>query len=146
MKKSILVLTVAAFITSAFLTSCNSAAEKVEIAKDKVSEASKDLDIANKEYLADIENYKKEIDERITANDQLIADLKLKIAEEKKDAKSDYKNIIVLLEQKNNDLKKKMKDYKAEGKENWVKFKSEFSYDMEELAKAFKDLTVKNVK
>jgi hypothetical protein len=40
----------------------------------------------------------------------------------------------------------KMDNYKADSKENWEKFKVEFSRDMDELGAAFKDLTVKNVK
>ena len=51
-----------------------------------------------------------------------------------------------LWNKKNSDLKMKLDNYKAEGKENWKKFKIEFNRDMEELGIAFKDLTVKNVK
>ncbi|MFN0047523.1 MAG: hypothetical protein ACKVOU_00200 [Cytophagales bacterium] len=43
-------------------------------------------------------------------------------------------------------MKKKMDDYKEDGKENWEKFKTEFNHDMDEIGNAFKDLTVKNVK
>ena len=43
-------------------------------------------------------------------------------------------------------MKKKMDDYKAEGKDKWNEFKIEFNRDMEEIGKAFKDLTVKNVR
>ena len=50
------------------------------------------------------------------------------------------------MEQKNTDLKRRLDDYKQDGKENWEKFKIEFNRDMDELGKAFKDLTVKNVK
>ena len=50
------------------------------------------------------------------------------------------------MEQKNTDMKKRMDEYKADGKEQWKKFKAEFSRDMDELGQAFKDLTVKNVK
>ena len=39
-----------------------------------------------------------------------------------------------------------MDEYKADGKENWEKFKAEFNHDMDGLGSAFKDLTVKNVK
>ena len=39
-----------------------------------------------------------------------------------------------------------MDDYKVEGKDKWEKFKTEFSHDMDELGKGFKDLTVKNIK
>jgi hypothetical protein len=41
-------------------------------------------------------------------------------------------------------MKKRMDDYKADGKENWIKFKDEFNRDMQELGKSFKDFTVKN--
>jgi hypothetical protein len=39
-----------------------------------------------------------------------------------------------------------MEDYKVDTKEQWESFKTEFSHDMDEMGKAFKDLTVKNVK
>jgi len=64
----------------------------------------------------------------------------------KKEAAADYKIKVDELEQKNSDLKKQMDDYKAEGKEKWEKFKTEFGHDMDELGNAFKDFTVKNVK
>ena len=43
-------------------------------------------------------------------------------------------------------MKKRLEEYKDEGQEKWTSFKSEFNHDMDELGKAFKDLTVKNVK
>ena len=43
-------------------------------------------------------------------------------------------------------MKRKMDDYKEEGKEKWETFKTEFTHDMDELGTAFKNLTVKNVK
>lgn len=44
---------------------------------------------------------------------------------------------ITVLEQKNSDLKKKLDDYKVEDKEQWEKFKVEFSKDMNDLGTAF---------
>jgi hypothetical protein len=41
-------------------------------------------------------------------------------------------------------MKKRMDDYKADSRESWVQFKDQFSRDMEELGKAFKDFTIKN--
>ncbi|MES2397449.1 MAG: peptidase M23 [Bacteroidota bacterium] len=144
MKKSIFVITASALIGASILTSCNTSAEKVENAQDKVSEATLDLDKANEEYLVDIENYRKETEAKIAANDQSIAEFNARIENEKNEAKADYKKKIAELEQKNSDIKKKMAEYKAEGKEKWELFKTEFSRDMDELGKAFKDLTVKN--
>lgn len=145
-KKSILALTVATLISGAIVTSCNSVAEKVENAQDGVKEAHDDLDKANQEYLEDVLNYRKEAANKISTNEQSIVQFKSRIELEKKEAKDDYKKKIAVLEQKNSDMKKRMDDYKVEGKEKWKIFKTEFSRDMDELGNAFKDLTVKNVK
>ena len=76
----------------------------------------------------------------IAANDQIIADLKATIQHDKKAAKADYKSKVSALEQKNAEMKKKMKDYRQDGKDKWQAFKTEFTHDMDELGKAFKDL------
>ena len=146
MKKLILKVVASVFLTGALLTSCNTPAQKVENAEDNVTEANQDLAKANREYEAEIESYRKETADKIEANNKSIADFNARIALEKKDAQDDYRRQIATLEQKNSDMKKKMDDYKAEGKEKWEKFKTEFSRDLEELGNAFKDLTVKNVK
>ena len=153
MKKSILSLAVCTFITGAIITSCNTSSEKVENsqnnvqeAKKNVEEANNDLDKANQEYLKDIENYRKEIADKIAANDQSITELKTRIKHEKKEAKADYKKTIDKLEQKNSDMKKKLDDYKADGKEKWELFKTDFNKGMDEIGKSLKDLTAKNVK
>jgi F0F1-type ATP synthase membrane subunit b/b' len=146
MKKTILKLTASAFIAGAILTSCSTSAEKVENAQKNVNEANKDLDNANQEYLVDIENYRKETSNMIVANEQQLAEFKVKIEHEKKVARTEYRKQIAELEQKNNDMKIKMSNYNEGGKEKWEKFKTEFSHDMDELGQAFKDLTVNNVK
>ena len=146
MKKSILALAVFTFITSTVILSCNSPAEKVENAETEVIDANKDLEKANDDYLAEVESYKKETADKISANEQSIKEFNERIATEKKDAKVAYQQKIAELEMKNSDMKKKMDEYKQDGKENWEKFKTEFNRDMDELGKAFKDLTVKNVK
>jgi hypothetical protein len=140
MKKSLLLLTVPAFVAATYLTSCSSSAEKVEIAKNDVLEAEKALEEANAEYLADIANYRNETKERIEANNRSVAEFNTRIETAKKDAKADYKKQIAELEQKNTDMKKRMDDYKADGKENWEIFKTEFHNDMIALNEAFKKL------
>ena len=146
MKKSILTLTISALITGAILTSCSSPEQKVENAENNVIEAKTDLNEANDEYLADVEKYKKETEEKIAANDKSIAEFNARKENQKKEVRDEYNKKIAELERKNSDMEKKMADYKVDGKENWEKFKAEFSRDMDELGKAFKDLTVNNVK
>jgi len=96
-------------------------------------------------YLADIENYRLETAKRIAANEQAIAEFNAGIEHEKKAVRAEHKKKIAELEQKNREMKKKLADYKAEGKEKWEIFKAEFSHDMDNLGKAFKNITVKNV-
>lgn len=146
MKKSTLVLTALAMVTASFLTSCDTPAQKVENAQTNVKDANKALDKANEDYLAEIQSYRKEEADKIAANDQSIAEFKTRIAGDKKEAKAEYTKKIAELEQKNSDMKKKLDEYKADGKDKWEKFKTEFNHDMDEMGKAFKDLTVKNVK
>jgi F0F1-type ATP synthase membrane subunit b/b' len=146
MKKSILILTATTFITGTLLMSCNNSAEKVENAQEKVEEAKEELDEANKEYLKDVENYRKETSDRISENERIIVDLRTKKDNAKKEIKEEYRKKIDQLEQKNKELKKKIDEYQVSTKEDWERFKREFNSDMDELGKAFKDLTVDNVK
>jgi chromosome segregation ATPase len=93
-----------------------------------------------------MEKYRKEKEEKIEANTKSILEFNERISKEKKEAREEYTAKIAALEQKNSDLKKKMDDYKADGKESWETFKAEFTHDMDELGKAIVDLQVKNVK
>jgi chromosome segregation ATPase len=146
MKKSILTLSVLAFVSGVTFTSCNSPAKKVEIAESNVVKANIELDSAKAEYLADIISYRKEAAEKIAANDKIIADANAKMVNDKKEVKADYKKKIAELEEKNEDLRKKIEGYKPEGKDKWESFKAEFNSDLDALGKAFSDLTLKNVK
>lgn len=138
-------LTASLLITGGIVTGCNTPAEKVEKAQQEVDEANNKLDKVTDEYQADIAKYRLEATERIAANEKSIAEFNARIDDQKKVAKADYTIKIAELEKKNTDMKKKMDDYKEDGKDKWEKFKLEFNHDLEELGKAFKDLTVKNV-
>ena len=136
MKKSILVFVVSAFAILSI--GCNTPAEKVENAIDKVNKANAELAKANEDYNNEVAAYRREEAAKIAANEQSIAEFKIRIANEKKDAKAKYLKEIADLEQKNSDMKKQIDDYKADSKENWAVFKEKFNHDMEELGKAFK--------
>ena len=148
MKKTLLLLTACTIISGAIITSCGTSAQKtedaqakVENAQNNVTEANKNLNKANEEYVVDIEKYRKEADEKAAANDKIIADLKTRIDMQKKEVKEDYKKRVAELELKNAEMKKKMHDYKAQGKENWDNFKTDFNHSTDDLGKAFTDLT-----
>lgn len=87
-----------------------------------------------------MENYKTETFDKIAANKKSIQDFNDRMATKKEEVKADFKKKIDELDQQNTDMQKRMEDYKAEGKENWESFKTEFSQDMNALGKSFKDL------
>jgi len=153
MKKTFLILAVTAFTAGTLFISCQSSAKKVEDAQNKVLEAQSEADKAQSELnetrqdsINDYLAFKKESQDKINAQDKSIAEFKARIANEKMENKAVYEKKIAKLEQKNSDMKKKLDDYKGEGKDQWIAFKAEFNHDMDEIGKAFSDLTVKNTK
>ncbi len=162
MKKSILALAVFTFITASAVLSCKSSSDSSDNAANTGTTGNtgttdnadntatgvgqSNTGGANDDYMTDVESYRKETTDRITANEQSIKEFNARIANEKREAKAAYQKKIASLEKKNRDMKMKMDNYKGEGKENWEKFKTEFNHDMDELGKAFRDLTVNNVK
>lgn len=143
--KLIYTLTTLTLLTGLIVTGCNSPSEKVENAKENVEKTNDALDAANKHYLEDYNIYKKETADKIAANEQGLIDFKARIEHEKLEAKTEYNEKISALEKKNSDMKKRLEDYKADSKDKWESFKTEFNHDLDELGKAFKDLTVNNV-
>lgn len=129
-----------------FMTACSTPSEKVTSAEANVEAAKKELNDANAAQLAEMEAYRREVAAKIAANNASIAAFNARVDSEKSEAKADYRKKITALEQKNTDMKKRLDDYKADGKDKWKLFKAEFGRDMDELGKAFKDLTVNNVK
>ena len=113
MKKILMVLTVPVLLSGAFfLTSGNSASEKIVTPEDKVMEAHMDLYIANIAYLAEMETFRQETTAKIEANNKSIADFNARVETEKEESKADYKRKIAVLEQMNTDMEKRLEDYK----------------------------------
>lgn len=139
-------LSIATFALLLGTTNCMNKAEKMEDASQDVIEANKDLDEAKEAYLEEITRYKMETAEKISVNQVSIDEFNARINTKKKAERAEYLQKIADLEAKNSDLKMRMDSYKVDTKEGWDKFKIEFAHDMDELGKAFKDLTVKNVK
>lgn len=154
MKKTILTLVITLFLATTVFVSCKpatqeevEAAENVEEAKQDVEEAREDLAEAKKEAnTAEWEAFKKSGDSIIAINDARIAALKLKMKSTGKSIDVKYQNNIDALEQKNQNLKVKIKDYKNDVDADWKSFKNEFNHDINEIGDALRDLTVDNKK
>ncbi|MDD2584392.1 MAG: hypothetical protein PHE99_05565 [Bacteroidales bacterium] len=153
MKIPILYITSIFLISLTMLSGCKSRAQKVENAEDKVQDVKKDLADSKKELyqirldtISNYEQFKIEAHKIIIVQKKNIADFKAVLASKKRDINADYDKKLLELENKNSELKKKLADYKDDGQDKWDAFKKEFSYDIKELGKAFKDLTIQNTK
>lgn len=135
-----------AFAISLILAGCNSPAKKVENARADLKDAQTELTVAEKDSVEDYNNFMKDAKLKIDANDKAIENLKSTMPKLSKSANINTQKRIDELEQKNIDMRKKMENYRANGKDEWESFKREFSYDMSELGKAIKNVGLNNKK
>lgn len=144
MRKSILALTVLILAAGVIFTSCETPGQKVEDAKDDVTQAEEDLEQAKLEYTADMDAYRQQTAERIAENDRILSEFDARISTEKEELRADYRAQMAELEKSNSDMKMKMDGYTSQNREDWEAFKAEFNRDMEALGASLKNLTVKN--
>jgi hypothetical protein len=154
MKKIIFILAVTTFMAGTTLVGCKSTTkeeiasqEKVDDAEQNLEDAKDSLVVAKKAATAEEwQTFKNQTDSVISYNEAQIADLKLKMQKTGKTVDAKYQKNIDILEQKNKNLKVKIDTYKNDANTDWQSFKREFNHDMDEIGKAFKDLTVDNKK
>lgn len=118
----------------------------VEKSKDAKEEMKQAKHIAKEEMKDALskswQDFGNEMKEEILNNENKIKKLKEKIIDE---GKSEISSAITQLEQKNTDLKNKLKEFKDESKEKIEAFKKEFTHDINGLSNALKDLFKKNI-
>jgi preprotein translocase subunit SecF len=141
MKKIIFGLMAVLFIIISVIISCNTPEQKVEKAEKNVKEANKKLDVANANYMKDIEVYRIETGKRIAENTKSIEDFHIRIATQKQAAKDKYERKMAELSQKNTDMKKRLEEYTSDGDEKWQVFKNEFNAEMYALGNSLRTLT-----
>ena len=155
MNKSLFTITtIALFLLGMLFTSCQTSAEKVDSAENKVKDAKTELKqeqndssiAAQKaENAAAWVMFKNEQNAMIAANDKSIVELKAQKKAKGKSMDAMYLKDIAALEQKNIDLNNRIIAYDKD-QSNWDVFKAEFSRDMNELGKSLNDFTIKNKK
>jgi len=128
------------------VTACNSPEKKVESAQENVNDAKQDLKEAQNKYSEEWQKFHDDARLRITENNNQIAEYRIKIKNEKQEARVKYEKRINELEAKNHDFEVKLDQYKDNGSSNWESFKREFNHDMDELGHAIKDVFTNNEK
>jgi hypothetical protein len=145
MKKTIFTMAAIAFFA---VTASTSFGQNIDKKTDKTKEVAtkQDLKVAQKDSVADYQNFKKESEAKILNNEKSLADSKLKVSKSNLNYKADYEKRLTTLNQKNVDLKKRLADYKQNGETKWSSFKTGYNNDMVELEKELKSFTVENKK
>ena len=141
MKTKYLILTGIVLMNVVLLTRINFAQEtKVESATEKVKNAKLELKDAQAESDKEFREFKAKADLKISDNEKSIAEFKVKIKTADEKFKIKYEKKVDTLELRNSELKKKVSEYKYEGKDQWVIFKRGFNHDLKVVGKAIKDL------
>jgi hypothetical protein len=150
MKKLFLSMAVIAFMAGSISTTFGQAPDKESVkARENLKEekkdvvvAKQDLVVAQRDSVSEYQLLTKESVIKFKANEKCITDLRSDIAKNNSANQATDQKKVTLLEQKNNDLKKELADYKVEGQAKFSTFKSEFNRDLDELAKELKDFKI----
>ena len=145
MKTKYFILPTIFLISGLLSTGTNLAQEtKVDAAKEKVKQANQELNNAQAENDKEWRQFKNDADLKISANEKSIAEFKEKIKTADEKFRVKYNKKVATLEQRNIELKKKLNEFKYEGKDQWVIFKRGFNHDLSVVGKAIKNLFSSN--
>ncbi|NCS82485.1 MAG: hypothetical protein AUJ54_05810 [Ignavibacteria bacterium CG1_02_37_35] len=137
-------VTVLILVVGSVVTGCDYSREKkVENAKENVQQANSDLKAAQAEYDKEWQQFQKDAEFRIRTNENRIGEFKAEIQTARGRFKVKYEKEVVKLELRNIELKKKIRDYKYEGKDDWEEFKRGFNHDLDVVGTALNDFFTK---
>ena len=141
MKNKYFILPAILLIAGSLLTGCNNNREKTtEDASESIEQANQNLKDTQAQYEREWKQFKSDVELKISTNEKRIDEFKKKMETMSEKFKAKYENKVLTLEQKNIGLKKKLNNYKYEGKHNWEEFKQEFNNDLDSLGNAINDV------
>jgi len=144
MKHTIFGLTVTGVMVVASLTASAQQNKKVAKAKEEVSEAKKDLREARVDSAADYQKFKKQTEIAIYENKKKIDQLKVKKSNDDKAAYEAYQKRVLALEEKNNELRRKLETSGKIETNKWASFKLEVSNNINEVTADINDALADN--
>ncbi len=145
MKNKFLTLAAIGFTACVILMGCQNAGEKkTQEAQESMDEAKPDSQAVQTSYSDEWQNFKSMSEQKIKDNENSIAAFKEKMKKSGTKIKVKYNIEIANLEKTNREMKKKLEEFKNDGKSAWENFKTGFNNDMDKLGKEVKDLTSDN--
>lgn len=136
MKTKYFILLIIVLFAGLMITGCNDR----DNTKENVKQENQDMIDAQVQYENEWQQFKNDAEARINAIQTNIDDFKLAMEKTGTKFKAKYENEVLSLEQKNIELKKKLNDFKYDGKDNWVEFKYRFFSDVESVEKSLKEI------
>jgi hypothetical protein len=114
--------------------------KKLGYTNENLQQSNQGLKNTESGFEKDWKQFKVNANLKIKANEKSIAEFKLKMKKEGRKFKVQYKKEVAVLEQKDVELKNKLREYKYDSKEKWEEFKIGFNHDMDVVGKSIKDL------
>ena len=143
MKKTMFSLATIVCIAGLMMTGCQSSADKVKNAQDNLQAASEKVETANKELnqaMKDsIQQFRKESEEKLNANEKSIAEFKVKISKEKQENRARYERKLADLELQNREMRKNLEEFNDAQRDKWESFRDRFKHDMDAHARTIRD-------
>jgi TolA-binding protein len=146
MKNTVLTLSLLVIMSGAISTKCQISTKQENKAHNQENNLADNQCDSVKVLQDTTTTYQKfiaESEKRINTYEQSIAELKTKIAKKNSTEKTAYEKKLAQLEQKNQELKTILIDYKNKQIENWDEKQIEFRNDLDDLGKAIADFFVK---
>lgn len=107
---------------------------------DNVTKAKQELKDAQAQYESEWQQFRSDVDSKINANEKRIAEFEAEIKTASGKYRAKYEKDVVVLEQKNTDLRKKLNDYKFESRNNWEEFKTDFNREVDDIMVGLNDI------
>jgi hypothetical protein len=140
MKPTIFTLPLTVLMAITIFTSCETPAQKEQLAQANVTGANEELQNAKQQQVnAEYPAFKKDAEIKIADNDKQVANLRVKLAKPGKSPLDDMRRQkIDNLEKQNADLRSQLYGYEK-GPSDWTAFKLKFNHDADNLRDAFRD-------
>lgn len=137
MKNYYFILAVILLMAGIFFTGCDNTRDG---ARDDVEKANQDMIDAQNQFEKEWQQFKSDAEVRINENEQKIAEFKAAMKTTTAKFKARYENEVLTLEQSNIELRKRLNEYKYEGKNNWDVFKRDFNREVDMVVDSLNDI------
>ena len=146
MKYSSIITTATMLISILVLQSCDRPSNQMDQADTSVVESDRDRDILDRDLEitddmnAEVQDFRNENEEKIMANNRLIAEIREKIRNETDmEVMARHELRLEAFEEANRELKRDMDNYRTSSDDNWSDFKEDYADRMENLSDSLRD-------